>query len=162
MFEIPVVYIWLYWFCILYSGESVPQALSFLYKLSLNSIDLVTPAVIQCDYLCLHVLNLISSSGKCLLNLALGTFSNFPKSIFGSDNRLAFMRHGISSLDSSSRKSCIAESLIDLVKIIFLVFGLRLEFWHLQYTENDEKFYLWLPTRRYQFPVNVEPCKTFG
>ena len=54
------------------------QALSFLYKLSLNSIDLIIPDVIQGYNLCLYLLTLIRFSGKCLLKLAQSTSSNFP------------------------------------------------------------------------------------
>ena len=73
----PLYIFRLYWFSS-YSGESVVQALSFLYKLSLNSIDLIIPDVIQGDNLCLYLLTLIRFSGKCLLKLAQSTSSNFP------------------------------------------------------------------------------------
>ena len=67
----------LYWFSS-YSGESVVQALSFLYKLSLNSIDLIIQVEIQGDNICLYLLTLVRFSGKCLLKVALSTSSNFP------------------------------------------------------------------------------------
>ena len=45
-------------------------------------------------------------------------------------------------------------------KLFFLVSGLRLEFWNLRYTENDQKFYLWLWPRKYQFSVYMDTCET--
>ena len=57
----PVYIFMLYWFSS-YSGESVVQALSFLYTLSLNSINLITSVVIQGDSLCLYLLTW--SSGR--------------------------------------------------------------------------------------------------
>ena len=45
-------------------------------------------------------------------------------------------------------------------KLFFLVSGLRLEFWNLRYTENDQKFYLWLWPRKFQFSVYMDTCET--
>ena len=49
-----------------YSPLSGEQILRRLYNLSLNSIDLNIPGVIQFDRLCLYLLNLTRFSGKCL------------------------------------------------------------------------------------------------
>ena len=46
--------------------ESMDFFFSFKYKLSLNLIDLIIPFVIQYDFLCLCLSNVIVFTGMCL------------------------------------------------------------------------------------------------